>query len=412
MFSKERPYRFHLELTDKCNAGCPMCSRTDPANFCKANDKVQKLDLTLADFERHFTPEFCARTEHIELGGGLGDPLAARDCLEICDHLTRYGVNLVVSTNGGLRNTQWWEKLGHILQRTDSVVQLHVDGLKDTNPLYRVNTDFDKIMANAQAYLATGAPAEWYYILFRHNEHQVEEARDLSRRMGFRNFVLIDTIRFGKRDSFPYRLPNGEWHALEPATLTSADFEKKFQQEASSSKSQGASLPLSPRSTRSRSKRLPASTASAANPRFTTAPTSIAKASFRPAAGWPPRRRRFSSTSKLASTWRITTFVTACYRTSSTTNPSPPSTSGIGRPATTPSATENAATWSATPGRRFSSSPDERIQKPSVVGEVRDLGTSHLAFIVPAAQRHRLGVGGFGAEGLYFLRRHWATLLF
>ena len=243
MFSKERPYRFHLELTDKCNAGCPMCSRTDPANFCKANDKVQKLDLTLADFERHFTPEFCARTEHIELGGGLGDPLAARDCLEICDHLTRYGVNLVVSTNGGLRNTQWWEKLGHILQRTDSVVQLHVDGLKDTNPLYRVNTDFDKIMANAQAYLATGAPAEWYYILFRHNEHQVEEARDLSRRMGFRNFVLIDTIRFGKRDSFPYRLPNGEWHALEPATLTSADFEKKFQQEASSSKSQGASLP-------------------------------------------------------------------------------------------------------------------------------------------------------------------------
>jgi len=231
MFSKERPYRFHLELTDKCNAGCPMCSRTDPLNFCKANDKVQKVELTLADFERHFTPEFCARVEHIELGGGLGDPLAAKDCLEICDHLTRYGVDVVVSTNGGLRSTAWWRKLGEVLQRTNSVVQLHVDGLRDSNPLYRVNTSFDKIMANAEAYLATGAPAEWYYILFRHNEHEVEEARALSRRMGFRNFVLIDTIRFGKRNSFAYQLPSGEWRELEPATLTSADFEARFKAE-------------------------------------------------------------------------------------------------------------------------------------------------------------------------------------
>ena len=25
MFTPDRPYIFHIELTDKCNAGCPMC---------------------------------------------------------------------------------------------------------------------------------------------------------------------------------------------------------------------------------------------------------------------------------------------------------------------------------------------------------------------------------------------------
>ncbi len=228
MFSSRRPYSFHIELTDKCNAGCPMCSRTAPMDRCRPNpDKVQNIELSLADFQEHFDAEFCRNVEEVQFGGGLGDPLAASECLEICDHLTRNGVGVVISTNGSLRNTGWWTRLGHILQRTPSHVELHVDGLKDTNPIYRVNTFFDKIMENARAYLATGAVAEWHYILFRHNEHQAEEARDLSRHMGFSKFVPTDTIRFGKKSNFPYQMPNGEMHFLEPATFTSAEFKAR-----------------------------------------------------------------------------------------------------------------------------------------------------------------------------------------
>ena len=44
MFTSDRPYIFHIELTDKCNAGCPMCPRTDQMNFCKADrSKVWEL---------------------------------------------------------------------------------------------------------------------------------------------------------------------------------------------------------------------------------------------------------------------------------------------------------------------------------------------------------------------------------
>ena len=134
----------------------------------------------------------------------------------------------MISTNGGLRSVGWWEELGRVMLRTDSCVELHVDGLRDTNPLYRVHTDFDKIMANARAYMATGARAEWQYILFRHNEHQAEEALALSRELGFSRFVLIDTIRFGKKSRFEYQMPDGSPRALEPASLTSAAFHRRF----------------------------------------------------------------------------------------------------------------------------------------------------------------------------------------
>ncbi len=55
MFAAKRPYIFHVELTDKCNAGCPMCPRTDALNFCKADrTKVFNVELGLDDFREHF----------------------------------------------------------------------------------------------------------------------------------------------------------------------------------------------------------------------------------------------------------------------------------------------------------------------------------------------------------------------
>ena len=235
MFTQDRPYSFHIELTDKCNAACPMCSRTQELDRCKPNlVKVQNIELTLADFQSHFTDDFCRRVEDVDLCGGLGDPLAAPECLEICDHLTARGVRVSISTNASLRSTEWWTRLGEYFCRTGSHVEFHIDGLADTNPLYRINTSFDKIMANAAAYIATGARAEWHYILFRHNEHQVPEAQALAQEMGFKKFVLIDTIRFGARARFDYQMPNGEYRSLEPATRDGAQFKARSTEPATS----------------------------------------------------------------------------------------------------------------------------------------------------------------------------------
>ncbi|MEM9735189.1 MAG: radical SAM protein [Pseudomonadota bacterium] len=209
MFSPARPYTFHIELTDKCNARCPMCPRTNHLDRCRPNPVVENVDLTLADFETHFTPAFCAQTEKVIFGGAYGDPLAAPELLEIVEHLTGHGVGVAIATNGSLRKPDWWARMGRAMARTDSALELHIDGLEDTTHLYRIGTDYGKIIENAEAYIATGARAEWHFILFGHNEHQVEEAHRRSRALGFHGFTLIDSIRFGPKGEFHFERPDG-----------------------------------------------------------------------------------------------------------------------------------------------------------------------------------------------------------
>ena len=216
MFDPGRPYTFHIELTDKCNAACPMCPRTNAMNYCRPNaDVIAKVDLTLADFQRHFSDPLASRTAKVVFSGAYGDPLAARWCVEVVEHLATHGVEVAISTNGSLRTPAYFERLAHAMRSCNGILELHVDGLADTNPLYRVNTSFSKIMENARSYISAGGNAEWHFIVFRHNEHQIEEALHLSRNIGFSRFVLIDSSRFDTSGKFPYRLPNGEQRVLE-----------------------------------------------------------------------------------------------------------------------------------------------------------------------------------------------------
>jgi len=218
IFDTQRTMKFHLELTDKCNAACPMCGRTKEMDRCLPDmAKVRNIELDLDLIKRNFTPDLCSRITEIDLCGGLGDPPAARECLEICDYFVGFGIKIILSSNGGLRSETWWKRLGELFKGTESLVEFHIDGLEDTNHLYRVNTRFGKIMQNAQAYLESGGIGEWHFIPFQHNEHQLNEALRMSREMGFSKFRVIDTIRFGKKNGFAYQLPDGTSRELNPA---------------------------------------------------------------------------------------------------------------------------------------------------------------------------------------------------
>ena len=48
-------------------------------------------------------------------------------------------------------------------------------------------------MENAEAYLKAGGIARWDFIVFKHNEHQVEQAEALAKKMGFKQFRIRKT---------------------------------------------------------------------------------------------------------------------------------------------------------------------------------------------------------------------------
>ena len=100
------------------------------------------------------------RLARIDFCGTFGDPCVARDFYEICELLVKkYGITIMVSTNGSMRNPAWWKKLGKLFAGTRSWLEFHVDGLRNTNHLYRIGANWENIMANANAFISGGARA-------------------------------------------------------------------------------------------------------------------------------------------------------------------------------------------------------------------------------------------------------------
>lgn len=185
----------HLELTTKCNAMCPMCARNFKGNIRK---ELQQKDLTLEDCKKILTPEFLKQVTFISLCGVFGDSVCNPELIEIIKYIysCNSGIFIHLYTNGGIKEIAWWEKLAKIL--VNGSVVFGIDGIDETHSVYRRNTDINKVFQNANAFIKAGGFAEWDFIVFKHNENQIELAHLLSKKMGFKKFNIKKTSRFFK----------------------------------------------------------------------------------------------------------------------------------------------------------------------------------------------------------------------
>lgn len=190
----------HLEVTQNCQASCPMCDRNQ--NGGALNPHINLDELTLEDCKRIFEPEFIGQLKTMYMCGNLGDPIVARDTLEIFEYFRQHNPTMWLSmnTNAGAKDKLWWAKLANVLGRNSAVI-FSVDGLADTNHLYRQGVVWDNVERNMKAFIAAGGRARWDFLIFDHNQHQVEEAKALSEMWGCEKFVAKKTGRFITQDS-------------------------------------------------------------------------------------------------------------------------------------------------------------------------------------------------------------------
>lgn len=186
---------YQLEITTYCNAACPQCPRNISGG--SVNPHLPLCHLSRQTIDRAFTPELCGRTRQIFFCGSYGDPIVHPDFLDILRDFRNKNPTLwlYIHTNGGVHDTSWWTELAEILNGYGKI-DFGIDGLEDTNHLYRRGVKFDKAINNAQAFIQAGGKAQWNYIVFKHNEHQIETARLLSEIIGFEKILFRGTGRF------------------------------------------------------------------------------------------------------------------------------------------------------------------------------------------------------------------------
>ena len=181
----------HLEISSLCNASCPWCPRTFWGY--PYNNGYPETNLTLTQAKKIFVPDFLQQLENININGNFGDLVMNPDSVDIVEYFLDINsqIQIEISTNGGARDKNFWTRLA----QTSSTVMFCLDGLEKTHHLYRQNTVWHTVIRNAQFFINAGGRAIWKMIRFEHNQHQIEQCRDMSRDLGFANFLLVDEGR-------------------------------------------------------------------------------------------------------------------------------------------------------------------------------------------------------------------------
>lgn len=190
----------HVEPTTVCQAECNMCARTVLGYH---TNKSKNSELSLETFKQ-LTSDLIENLEKILFCGILGDPAGCTQLLDIIDWVQSINPDIVIgiNTNGAIRNTNWWKQLAHKTNKSPySYVVFSIDGLEDTNHIYRKQVVWKKLIENAQAYINAGGVAQWDMLVFDHNKHQIDAAKSLAHNMGFRVFRTKVSNRFEFHDT-------------------------------------------------------------------------------------------------------------------------------------------------------------------------------------------------------------------
>ena len=203
----------HLEISTRCNASCPLCPRNLSGYDADLGYPIH--DMRFEEAQKIFPPAFLKQLKNILINGNFGDFVTARDGLKIVQYFVEQNpdIRIEISTNASAR-PDMWSDLGKI---PNVVVGFDIDGLKDTHNLYRRYTDWDLIISNAKKFIAAGGNAKWRMIQFKHNKHQLNECKSLSKELGFQAFEEIADGRdsgpvYDREGNFSYLIGDNKLH--------------------------------------------------------------------------------------------------------------------------------------------------------------------------------------------------------
>jgi len=182
-----RPYLLIVDPCNYCNLRCPLC----PTGSQALNRKQRMLSFD--EFKKIFD-WFSRYLFEVSLHN-WGEPLLNPDIYRMIEYAQRRNVGTNLSTNLVLMKPS---DIGKILASGLEYLIVSLDATTpDVYDRYRVRGDFHRVMENMQLLIQKRNEnrrktplVEWQFIVMSINQHQMEEAEFLSRKIG------VDTMRF------------------------------------------------------------------------------------------------------------------------------------------------------------------------------------------------------------------------
>ena len=190
------PFILNIEPGNICNLQCPLC----PTGL---GEKGMAKGFMELDFFKHIFDQFKNSLTSVNLYS-WGEPLLNKDLSGIIRYIkeANKSIRIVTSTNLNIHDDKLLAEL--IDSGIDEIIVSCDGASQETYEKYRVGGNFNLVMRNLgylakkKEELAKNTRIIWNFLVFRHNEHEIEKAEAMAKEIGV-NF-RIGLMRTSMKD--------------------------------------------------------------------------------------------------------------------------------------------------------------------------------------------------------------------
>jgi radical SAM protein with 4Fe4S-binding SPASM domain len=224
------PYYVVIDPCNVCQLECP---------FCDGRERSPGM-MKFSEFKR-IIDSMGRSCINLELYN-WGEPFLNKDTIDMINYAgQRYHTYTRISSNLNLSNDQFYEEL---VRSSLNSLTISLDGASpETYETYRVKGSFEKVIHNIKLivrYKKQYAKKEprlvWQFLVFRHNEHEIEKAKRMARELS------VDDIVFAKPHIPPEFM---SWDSSRPEFSNHLDPEAHGSQDRPATKKKDCNWPYS-----------------------------------------------------------------------------------------------------------------------------------------------------------------------
>jgi MoaA/NifB/PqqE/SkfB family radical SAM enzyme len=187
-----------IETTTRCTLKCGGCSRTIFANILGRPMPHRDVDVDL--LYKFLDCNEGEKINELALCGDYGDSIYYPKLFNLIDKF-KPKKSFEIVTNGSHRDEKFWLDLCSRLDKNDTII-FSIDGLEDTNHLYRINSDWKSIMLGLDIVAKSNIKLVWETNVFSFNYNQLDKIKQFANLRGAK-FVAKKTGRFGTQSLEP-----------------------------------------------------------------------------------------------------------------------------------------------------------------------------------------------------------------
>jgi len=209
-----------IEPTNICNLQCPLCPSGN------GTLKREKGYITFDIFKKII--DDIAPTALMVVLWNQGEPYLNKDFSRMVKYASDRKLFTLVSTNGNIDYNA--EEI--VNSGLDSMI-VSLDGTsQETYNKYRVNGKLDKVLEGVTKIVAakkklnkTNPLLRWQFLVMKHNEHEIEEIKQLSKELEVDNLELKSVQIYSKEDVKKYLPENPKYRRYK---VSGDNFELKY----------------------------------------------------------------------------------------------------------------------------------------------------------------------------------------